>query len=131
MHTKFADNARLGGAFDSLECRAALQRELNNLEVWAIINCMNFNKSKCQILHLGWFNTSYVYTMGNERLGSSPMERDLGILDESKLNLIQQCALAAPKGQLYPGVLQAQHCCQVRGGVVLLCSDAVQSHLKH
>jgi len=34
------------------------------------------------------------------------------------------------KGQLYPGVQQAQHCCQVREWIVPLCS-VLWPHLKH
>jgi len=38
---------------DSLESREALQRGLDRLESWTITNVMKFNKSTCQILHLG------------------------------------------------------------------------------
>ena len=79
-------------------------------EGWAIISCRKFNKSKCQILHLGQGNLGYMYRLEDERLESSPTERDLGVLVDSKLNMSQQCALAAKKGQPCPGVHQAWHC---------------------
>ena len=51
-----------------------------------------------------------MYGLKDERQESSPTERELGVVVGSKLNLSQQCALSSPKGQLYPGVHQAQHC---------------------
>ncbi|KAK4812343.1 hypothetical protein QYF61_017120 [Mycteria americana] len=94
----FADGTKLGGAVDSLKGREALQRDLDRLEHWAIINGMTFNKNKCQILHLAWNNTGHKYKLGAEWLESSPAKRDLGVLVGRRLNRSQQCA-RAPRGQ--------------------------------
>ena len=87
MYIKFADNTKLGGAVDSLEGREALQRDLGRLESWAITNRMKFNKSKCWILHLGQGNPGYTYKLRDERLESSPADRDLGVWVDGKLNM--------------------------------------------
>ena len=96
MLSKLADNTKLYTA-DSLESREALQRDLDKLEGWAVTNCMKFNKTKCHILHLGQNNPGYTCSLGDERLESSPTDRELGALADSKLNLSQQCALAAQR----------------------------------
>lgn len=48
----------------------ALQRDLDELEGWALTSRMKLNK--CQILNLGWGNAGYLYSVGNETLKSSP-----------------------------------------------------------
>lgn len=49
----FTDDTQMGGAVDPPETREVLQRDLDRLEYRAMVNRMTFNKSKCQILHLG------------------------------------------------------------------------------
>jgi len=39
---------------------------------------MKFNESKCWILHQGQGNTGCMYRQGDERLESSPAEREPG-----------------------------------------------------
>lgn len=60
MFSKFAGDTELGGALERLEGREVLQRDLDRLESLANPNCMKFEKSKCQILHLGQGNASYM-----------------------------------------------------------------------
>ncbi|KAK4818192.1 hypothetical protein QYF61_008576 [Mycteria americana] len=123
--SKFADGTKLGGAVDSLEGQEALQKDLHRLEHWAMINGMKFNKSKCQILHLGWSNTVNKYKLGEEWLASSPAERDLW------LNRSRQCALAARRANRILGCIKHSITSQSKEVIVPLYSALVQPHLEY
>ncbi|KAK4829837.1 hypothetical protein QYF61_006847 [Mycteria americana] len=103
---KFSDDTKLGGAVESLEGQDALPRDLDRLEHWAMINGMKFNKCKCRILHLERSNAGHKSKLGEEWLESSPPERDLGVLVNSRLNMSQQCALAAKRANPILGCIK-------------------------
>lgn len=57
---------------------------------------MKFNE-KCKILHLGKNRPRHRYMLGTTQLNDSLVEKDLGILVGSKLNVSQQRAFAGKK----------------------------------
>ncbi|KAK4824965.1 LOW QUALITY PROTEIN: hypothetical protein QYF61_021752 [Mycteria americana] len=125
--SKFANDR----AVDSLKSREALQRDLDRLDSWAVTNHMKFNKSKCQILHLGQGNPGYTYKLGDKRLESSPAERDLGVWVDGKLNMSQQCALAAKRAKHVLGCIKHSIASLSREVIVPLYTALVRPHLKY
>ena len=94
--SKFADDAKLSGAVDTFEGSDTIQRDLDKL--------MRFNIAKCNVLHLDRSNPTYVYRLGEDHPESIPVETDLGVLVDEKLNVSQcPCSLES-KG--YPGLHQ-------------------------
>jgi len=95
--SKFADGTKLGGVVDTLASCAAVQQDLNRLDIWAERNLMKFSKCKCRVLYLGSNNPVHRYRLGADLLESSSVEKDLRVLVDNRLTMSQQCGLAAKK----------------------------------
>lgn len=106
-------------------------KDLDRLEEWANKNLTNFNKEKCKVLHLGKHNPGVQHRLGSTWLGSSSVERDLGFLVDSKLNMSEQCAATAKKANrmlrcIYKGITSRD-----KEIIIPLYLALVRPHLKY
>ena len=86
-----------------------------------IMLCLHyFNKAKCNVLHLGQGNPGYKYRL-EELIESRPVEEELEVLMDKKLDTSQQYALVPQNANSMLGCIKRRVASRARVCPPLLC----------
>ncbi len=127
---KFADDTKMGQKVATPEQRQVLQDALDSLVTWANDWGMQFNVSKCKVMHLGNSNPKHVYKMTGVPLAVTTEEKDVGVLVSSNLKPSAQCAKAAKTAALVLGQIARAFHFRDRNIFVNLYKQYVRPHLE-
>ena len=108
---KFADDTKYGRVVTNDADREEMQRNIDRLMEWADKWQMNFNLTKCKVLHAGSSKERYVYTMGGYAPGGTILEnvseeKDIGVIIHESLKPSVQCTKASNKANSVLGQMR-------------------------
>ena len=90
---------------------------------------LNFGKCKC--LHTGHRNLNISYNMGDTALGTTVEEMDLGITISADMKVLEQCGIAASRGNKILGLIRRNITYKEKKQIIPLYKAIVRPHLEY
>ena len=107
------------------------QKNVDKLVGWSDRWDMQFNASKCKVLHLGSNNPKFGYSMSGVWLEPSNVEKDLGIFIDDKLKFSKQVLEARNKANRMLGFISRNVAHRSKEVIKTLYNAYVRPHLEY
>jgi len=92
---------------------------------------MMFNVGKCKVMHFGRSNPGNIYSMKNQVLEHTNLEKDLGVVITSDFKSSQQCTQAYTKANKILGTIKRTIAYKSTGILLQLYKSLVRPHLEY
>ena len=129
--SKFADDTKIGRLINSRNDTEILQIDLDKMQEWTIKWQMNFNTSKCSILHVGRNNAASDYTLNGVRLSKLDSAKDLGVIVSHDLRPREQCISARNRANRVLGFIARSITNKTAEVILKLYLALVRPHLDY
>jgi hypothetical protein len=103
---KFADDTKIFNSVSNEQDHERLQDDLNSVVAWSHNWQMEFNLTKCKVLHVGKSNQHFQYVMDNKALDSTKEEKDLGVVMADSLRSAGNCHAVYSKANRVLGMIK-------------------------
>jgi ribonuclease P/MRP protein subunit RPP40 len=127
--SKFADDTKILGEVNNIAQIQDLRMDLDKLFSWANTWQMQFNVTKCKIIHLGAKNKKESFSLGGNELIKTTEEKDLGVIITDNFKVARQCASAAKKGFQMLGMIARTIVSREKAVIIPLYKSLVRPHL--
>jgi hypothetical protein len=131
----FADDTKLYSSVSSNTNIDLLESDLQSLMNWSGDWDMEFNASKCSVLHLGNKNIIHKYKCSSQgvivELANSSSERDLGIVMDSKLDFGCHINNIVNKANRQLGLLKRSFVIRDRHSMLMLYKSTIRPLLEY
>ena len=127
---KLADDTQLYRKVNTDGDKQHLQNDLDRLVKWSEKWHM-FNFGKCKCLHTGHGNLDVNHKMGDTVLDLTVEEKDLGVTISADMKVLEQCCIAASKGNQIIGLIRRNITYKGKKLIIPLYKAIVRPHLEY
>ena len=128
---KFEDGTKLFRKTKEIGDNFFLQDDIDTLVNWSEKLQMLFNFGKRKCLHTGPGNPGMNYEMGGTILSKTVKENDLGVTMNANMRVLEQCRIAASKGNQVLGMIRRNITYNEKSLIVPLYKAIVIPHLEY
>ena len=127
----FADDTKLIQAIRDIKSTQQLQEDLDALQKWSETWKLEFNASKCKVLHIGKKNPKTSYSINNRNLTSVKEEKDLGCIMSTDLKQYSNIKHHVTKANVLLGMIRRTFTYLPKESFLLLYKAYIRPRLEY